>query len=243
MNLHLTNITFLSSALVLTNNIVNGFHIPLQSPYRGNPLYSVSRTKEALPGDQQKIVSASKQELMDLAYNLKDKYGVFIIDSKAKDQLRSAVDDLEAVSERPNYEMETKTLFPGTWQLICTTASSSSLPAPFNNINNGIDTSNIPDFLVNNPIQKSLRQNLEVLQIIKTESNGEVTRVDNVLEYKPPKTLQDILENSVPEQLKALNINPLNVTKSKVSLIHESEIDNTGPSFRTKLKLASIVCK
>ena len=74
-----------------------------------------------------------------------------------------------------------------------------------------------------------------------TES-GTVDRIDHVLEYQPPDTLKQLLDN-LPDPLKSLNINPLHVTEGNVTLIHKATVESVEPVLRTSLSLESIVRK
>lgn len=209
-----------------------------QQRYRGQTgrLYSSTLDGTDAPSiDKSAITQGPKDRLLDTALGLKDKFGVFIIDKKGQEDLRKAVDDLEAVSERPAFDDEVKDIMIGNWTLVCTTSQSTSLPEP---LKGGIDTSKLP-FFNEGPLKQirdSLNKCLVVEQAIKTDDFGDIDRVDHILEYKPPSTLQDIID-----KLPSININPLDVTKGKVILIHEADVSNTGPGFSIKLKLASVV--
>jgi len=188
--------------------------------------------------DKSAITSGPKQRVLDIAYDLKDQFGVFVIDKKGKEDLLQAVENLEAVAEKPAFDDDVKDIMVGDWTLVCTTSSSSgSLPSP---ISGGIDTSKLP-FFNQGPlrdIRQSLNKCLLIQQSIMTKNSDQIDRVDHILEYRPPKTLQDLIDN-----LPSLNINPLDVTRGKVVLVHEADVTNKGPGFSIQLKLASIVCK
>ena len=192
---------------------------------------------EAASLDKSAITSGPKDRLLDVAFDLKDKFGVFVIDKNGQGELRRAVDDLEAVSERPAFDDDIKKALLGQWTLVCTTTSSSSLPSP---IGSGIDTSKLP-FFNQRPLKEirdSLNKCLVVQQSILSKESDDIDRVDHILEYRPPKTLQDILD-----KLPSLNINPLDITRGKVVLVHEADVSNKGPGFSIQLKLASVVGK
>ena len=72
-----------------------------------------------------------------------------------------------------------------------------------------------------------------------------IDRVDNVIEFTPfAETVGDLLGDSVPfAALKDLTLNPLDVKKSKVSLIHKAEVQSVTPVLRTKINLQSYVRK
>lgn len=179
----------------------------------------------------------AKVELLETARSLHDDFGCLIIDSKAQDRLREAVEKLEAVAEPPSAPRE----LIGNWTLLCSTASASLQNGPLDKIN-GIDTSKLP-FFNQGPlksIRDTLNKSLKVQQVIRAEATpGVIDRVDHVLQYAPPDTLSEFLEN-IPDTLKNLNINPLQVSQSKVILVHKAEIDSTSP-LSTKLSLSSII--
>lgn len=181
--------------------------------------------------------TVAKVQLLETARSLHDEFGCLIIDSKAQDRLREAVEKLEAVADPPS---EPKLLI-GNWTLLCSTASASLQNGPLDKIN-GIDTSKLP-FFNEGPlkyIRDTLNKSLMVQQVIRAqEIPGVIDRVDHVLQYAPPDRLSEFLEN-IPDTLKNLNINPLQVSKSKVSLVHKAEVDSTSP-LSTKLSLSSII--
>lgn len=175
----------------------------------------------------------AKQNLVDVAEALKAKEGVLLVDSKAKSDLKKAVAELEAVANPPtNEDYETK--FKGDWTLVCSTSTNAE----------GIDLSKIP-FLNEGPI-KNIRDAINRCLVVKQrirvrEDSGAIDRVDHVLEYQPPDSLTEILDN-LPDALSSLNINPLHVTEGKVTLVHKADVESVTPVLRTKLSLESIIC-
>lgn len=179
--------------------------------------------------------AAAKDALMIVAERIKADQGVLVYDTKAKADLERAVAELEAVGAKPT-QADFEKLFMGDWILACTTATGKD----------GIDTSKIP-FLKDGPLQQirqSLNRSVKVVQSIRSTTNTmTVDRVDHIIEYMPPRTLSDVLGNSVPDALKSLNLNPLELTKSKVSLVHKAEVTSVIPTLSTKLCLQSVVRK
>jgi hypothetical protein len=184
-------------------------------------------------------VSAAKHELLMTCRRLKDRQGLFLVDSASKAEFESAVKALEDVSERPSGESFAEMLL-GDWTLLCTTSTAQP----------GVDESKIPGFLKEGPLQQlrdSIRQAtnryLTVLQVVKKTNDDDTTsvidRIDHVLEYAPPSRFTDFLDN-VPSQLSNFNINPLDVSKSKLSLVHSASI-SSDETLKTKLALKSIV--
>jgi len=117
--------------------------------------------------------------------------------------------------------------------LLCSTATNAD----------GVDTSKIP-FLKQGPL-KSIRdyinRSLKVEQRIRNMTDsGTVDRIDHVLEYQPPDTLKQLLDN-LPDALTSLNINPLHISQGNVTLIHKARVDSVTPVLRTSISLESIV--
>jgi hypothetical protein len=216
----------------------NAFQIakPLQSR---TPLVSLRSTVDGGISPSIDVSrTIAKTELLETAQSLNDKFGCLIIDSKAQEQLREAVEKLEAVTEPPSASKD----LIGNWTLLCSTASASLQNGPLDKIN-GIDTSKLP-FFNEGPLKEirdRLNKSLKVQQVIKAEvTPGIIDRVDHVLQYAPPDTLSAFIEN-IPDTLKNLNINPLQVIQSKVSLVHKAEVESISPVINTKLSLSSII--
>ena len=223
--------------LALLLKSADGFLVKPEDAQLRNTLWPIFSTLDGTDSpslDKDVITAGPRAKLLDVAMGLKDEFGVFIVDTEAQKQLREAVEELEGVAERPTFDAEAKKTMMGDWTLVCTTSSSSALPF------SGIDTKRLP-FFNSSPlkdIRQSLNKCLVVQQAIMARNSNEIDRVDHILQYKPPKTLQDILDS-----LPSFNINPLDVTKGKAVLVHEADVSNTGPGFSIKLKLASVVCK
>jgi hypothetical protein len=220
-----------SGAFVLRQPQHRTTSVPLRSTTTDPP--------EVITVQDEAKVSAARNDLLMTCRRLKDRQGLFLIDSAAKAEFESAVKALEDVSERPPGETFGEMLL-GDWTLLCTTSTTQP----------GVDESKIPGFLKEGPLQQ-LRDNirqatnryLTVLQVVKKtnydDSTSVIDRIDNVLEYAPPSRFTDFLDN-VPSQLSNLNINPLDVSKSKLSLVHSASITSEKP-LATKLALKSIV--
>jgi hypothetical protein len=197
----------------------------------------------------------AKQQLLSVCERLKNENGVFLVDKDARDQLLRAVDDLESRSEPPgsNAWDQTKKLFVGDWTLLCTTTTSSSSNLPV-----VLDRSKLPSFLsgplqtLTNQVSGLSNKYVKVQQRIRTDPNtGDVTRVDHVIEYAPPKTLKEVLSSisttnsnappSIPDALAGLDLNPLEVSKSKLVLVHKATVDTASTNLSTRLTLQSVV--
>lgn len=123
----------------------------------------------------------------------------------------------------------------GNWTLLCTTSTGSK--------SIGLDLSRLPGPIKS--LQEKLTENsnkyVTVKQkILSTKEDGIVDRIDHVIEYSPPSELQDLFKN-LPEQITKLNINPLQVSESKLVLIHKASVDTEKYPVRTRLALTSVV--
>ena len=186
----------------------------------------------------------AKQNLLSVCERLKNENGLFIVDKASRDQLTQAVEELESRSEPPgaNAWDESKRNLVGDWTLLCTTTTNT--PA--------VDRSQIPAFLagplqeVRSRVTRLANTYLKVQQRIRTDPNsGDVTRIDHVIEYAPPKSVKDLLSNSdgpsIPDAIAGLNLNPLDISKSKLVLVHKAAVSTTSTTLTTKLTLQSVV--
>jgi PAP_fibrillin len=211
-----------------------------------SPLDSSVIDVDAAPSTD--VSPQAKEDLIQVAQRLKNVYGLFLVDSKAKQQLKSAVEALEQAAIPPS--AWTDDLW-GDWELICTTASNAD----------GVDTSRLPFFdtgplkQIRDAIRNSANKYLTVTQRIRGDDDVDATaavspssgvqslsRIDHVLEYRPPGELRDVLDN-LPEQLTSVNINPLQVSRSKLVLATVAEgssVSDTEP-LKIQLSLKSIV--
>lgn len=189
------------------------------------------------------LADLAKSDLLETAKSLKDEFGCVLIDSGAQEKLTKVVETLESTAEPP---ADTSGLI-GDWTLLCSTASASIGSEDGGPIEKqtiaGIDTSKLP-FFNEGPIKEirdRLNKSVKVEQLIKA-SDTTIDRVDHVVEYMPPDTLSEFLD-TLPDAIKSLNINPLQVSESKVILVHKAEIESVIPSIKTKLSLQSVVRK
>ena len=177
----------------------------------------------------------AKENLMETAKKLKSEFGSLLVEKAAKDEFKDAVENLENKSEPPSLD-DYSDLFLGDWTLLCTTSTSIE----------GVDTSKLPFFQqdplkkIRDSIRESANKYIKVQQKVRSSKNdGVIDRIDNTIEYEPPESLRELLDN-VPESISQLNINPLQVSKSQLVLIHKATIESEMP-LKTKLALQSVV--
>jgi hypothetical protein len=196
------------------------------------------------------VVDKAKNRVLSLASNIKEdsRTGVFIYDPVVRSDLKRAVADLEAICGNPTDRQ--RQLMIGDWTLLCTTSSANSRDAD-DRSSSKKKGPKLPFKLPELPFQNKVTKSIDVTQRIRCmeeEAVGDakvIDRVDNVIEFTPfAETVGDLLGDSVPfAALKDLTLNPLDVKKSKVSLIHKAEVQSVTPVLRTKINLQSYVRK
>ena len=226
--------------------------------YQRHAAFAIETTSGAtIPTE---TVTKAKSRLKSLAQQMKEesKTGVFITSPKMKASLKKSVAELEAICGLPTER--SRQLMIGNWTLLCTTnsptgtaslsgekKSGKKLPFKFS------DLSVIP---LQNKVQKSFNV-MQRIRCLKDESeegllqSGSqpmdkiINRVDNIIEFCPfADTLEDIIGNESPlSAFKKLKLNPLKVSKSKVTLAHNAEVQSISPVLRTKIALKSIICE
>ena len=197
------------------------------------------------------VVDKAKNRVLSLASNIKEdsKTGVFIADAGVRSDLKRAVADLEAVCGNPT-DRE-RQLMIGDWTLLCTTNSADGRGNDDSSAKRKKKGPKLPFKLPELPFQNKLTKSISVTQRIRCMDEGAVgdakviDRVDNVIEFTPfADTFGDLLGDSLPfAALKDLTVNPLEVKKSKISLIHKAEVQSVTPVLRTKINLQSYVCE
>lgn len=178
------------------------------------------------------ITTDSKEKLQKLALdvNSDSPTGVFILEPEPKEELQKVVSELEAICGPPTEEFRKSMI--GDWKLLCTmntpkfTSPSITNKSPFK----------IPEWFRTNPVQEKIRESVEVTQRIRCiEDDNFIDRVDNIIEFTP-FSLEEVISSSA-----SLNFNPLEVSKSKVTLAHKAEVQSIKPVLRTKIALESII--
>jgi len=169
--------------------------------------------------------------------------GIFLTTPVAMDKLKSAVTRLEAIT--PSMSQREKELLVGDWELLATSRSV--------NVQNSKMT--VPDeaknilFKVKTPkLSDSIRNSITVLQRVQPSSSAVeedevdiINRIDHVIQYTPLKLADLIPENSPLKGLRSWNVNPLEVSQSKITLVHDAEVSSIVPALTTKLALKSVV--
>lgn len=220
-------------------------------------------TTNSSGGDPESILQ-SRNRLLALSKTLASNSpsGKFISRPSDKIKLQKAVNELEALVSSPSDR--DKGMLLGDWTLVATAnLPSSNIRRRFKK-DDSSDNSKKKGWFKNkkqrsglslfgsegkelNPIQKSIRKTISVTQRIRndgpSESGGEINRVDNVVEVTPLDTLEDIIPTESPlfGILGNVNVNPLQVKKSKVVLVHKAEVESTKPVLRTKIAWTSSI--
>lgn len=174
--------------------------------------------------DVKQSVDEAKEKLLSVAMDLKDQYGVLLIDSKAKESFADAVKMLESVAE---VSSDSKDLV-GDWTLVCSSSSSAASERI------KIDTSKFP-FLNEGPvkdIKSTLNDSIEVTQRIKFgEESNSIDKIDHIVAYKPPSQLSSFVKN-LPDAIKNLDINPVSTFYRRLDGIIAALFPASGHNFR-----------
>ena len=182
--------------------------------------------------------SALRIELLDTAKTLTEESptGIFLTAPKAIEEFTAAASRLEAIT--PNMTQRQKEMLVGDWRLVATTRKPS-------NLNLSQIQQSLPFKLKTLPkLNDAIRNSITVLQRIRSdgsEDTGDINRIDNVISYTP-LTLADIVpENSPLSAIRNWNVNPLDVSRGKVALVHNANVESIEPALRTKLGLKSVI--
>ncbi len=217
-------------------------------------------------GDPEAVLQARNRLVaLSKALTTNSPAGKFITRPSSTKKFQQAIADLEAVASSSSPTNRDKEMLLGDWMLIATANVPSSdiqrritekqnnsssndkkrswftMPQRRSGLSNGNSSLN--------PIQKSIQKSFQVTQRIRNDGasssseEGEINRVDNVIEYTPLDTLEDILPKDSPlfNIFGKVNVNPLQVKKSKVVLIHKAEVESVAPVLRTKIAWTSSV--
>ena len=190
------------------------------------------------------VVESARERVLSLASQLKEesKTGVFLSDASSRSDLCRAVADLEAVCG--NMSERSLDLMLGDWTLLCTTSPSRGGGSKNEKQVRKLSLFGSKGGLPELPFQDKLRKSFDVTQRIRAgKEGGAIDRVDNVIQFTPfANKLGDLLGDSSPlSALGDIVINPLELTKSKVALVHDAKVESVSPVLRTKINLKSYV--
>ncbi|KAL7503979.1 hypothetical protein ACHAXN_001680 [Cyclotella atomus] len=227
------------------------------SPHPISRTALTASTIDELPSDttveDPETLLTSRNRLVALASTLSSNSatGRFISRPADKIKLQKAINELESLSG--SMGPKERDLMIGDWTLLVTAyVANSDVRRRFGDTEQtnswlGKGRSGISlfgrDGLSLDPLQKTIRKSIEVTQRIRDmDNNGEINRVDNVIEFTPLDTLSDVIPKESPLAFLAeLNVNPLQVKKGKAVLIHKAEVESVAPVLRTKISWTSSV--
>eukprot|EP00985_Skeletonema_marinoi_P003200 scaffold1329_cov113-Skeletonema_marinoi.AAC.4 len=223
-------------------------------------------TSSSGSGDPEGVLQARNRLIaLSKALTSNSPTGKFITRPSSTKKFQQAIADLEAVASSTTSSSREKELLLGDWKLIATSnvpssdirrritekqnSSSSSSSSDkkkswFNmpQARSGLSSDNSSSL---NPIQKSIQKSFQVTQRIRNDGaeDEEINRVDNVIEFTPLDSLDDIFpkESPLSNIFGQINVNPLQVKKGKVVLIHKAEVESVSPILRTKIAWTSSV--
>lgn len=224
----------------------------------------IETTDSGSSGDPEGVLQARNRLIaLSKALTTNSPTGKFVTRPSDTRKFQQAIADLEAVSSPSSSSANReKELLLGDWKLIATSNVPSSdirrrITEKQSNNNSdkkkswfklpkarsGLSSDNSSSSL--NPLRKSIQKSFQVTQRIRndTAEDGEINRVDNVIEFTPLDTLEDILpkESPLSNIFGSINVNPLQVKKGKVVLIHKAEVESVSPILRTKIAWTSSV--
>eukprot|EP00577_Skeletonema_sp_RCC1716_P013720 CAMPEP_0113423802 /NCGR_PEP_ID=MMETSP0013_2-20120614/29237_1 /TAXON_ID=2843 ORGANISM="Skeletonema costatum, Strain 1716" /NCGR_SAMPLE_ID=MMETSP0013_2 /ASSEMBLY_ACC=CAM_ASM_000158 /LENGTH=496 /DNA_ID=CAMNT_0000311735 /DNA_START=62 /DNA_END=1552 /DNA_ORIENTATION=+ /assembly_acc=CAM_ASM_000158 len=222
-------------------------------------------TSSSGSGDPEGVLQARNRLIaLSKALTSNSPTGKFITRPSSTKKFQQAIADLEAVASSTTSSSREKELLLGDWKLIATanvpssdirrritekqnsnnSSSSDKKKSWFNmpQARSGLSSDNSSSL---NPIQKSIQKSFQVTQRIRNDGaeDEEINRVDNVIEFTPLDSLDDIFpkESPLSNIFGQINVNPLQVKKGKVVLIHKAEVESVSPILRTKIAWTSSV--
>lgn len=219
--------------------------IPTWSFLRGARLYM---TELDVPSDvefhqrtdKKAEVIDARDRLLREAKGLVEKSitGVFLTLPSHRRTLENYVSQLELFAPT-SFTEEDRLACIGDWELVCTSRGptiSSSDEDEKKNVQ-------LLPFSIPDPpaVADSIRKSISILQrIVSDDGTNSINRVDHVIEYTPLTLQQLIPEESPLKFIRDLNINPLEVSRTKLTLVHNAEVESLVPVFRTKISLKTV---
>lgn len=180
------------------------------------------------------IVVEARDELVQIATSLASNSptGLFLTLPSDRSKFMRAVARLEALAV-PDSSSRFESDCIGDWTLVATSRKDLLLDPLLTSISSaaGDDNSSFPSSL--RKLDPKIRNSLRVTQRIRStreEAPDTVDRIDNVIEFDNART------KLLPDFL-----NPLQIDKSKLVLIHKARVESSAPVFRIRLALQSIV--
>ena len=181
--------------------------------------------------------------------------GIFLTTPKAMDEFTSAASKLEAIT--PVMSQREKELLVGDWILVATARNLKRMDTGNNSVPKvPTEVKKLTLQMKTPKLNDAIRNSITVLQRIKAESPAQqedqeamlpsvavndINRIDHVISYTP-LTLADIVpENSPLSAIRNWNVNPLDVSESKLTLVHDANVESIEPALRTKLGLKSVI--
>lgn len=182
------------------------------------PLFRLASDAEAEIVAEESLIAPddgtfhSQEDFLITAQRLARENGKLLLDNpQARNELEDAVKELEETSDTVSIDPQTML---GDWTLVISTATGGPTNPSFESL---------PSFLKDfrSQLIEQSNQNIKVTQRIRSiKSTDEIDRVDHVLEFSPP---------DLP--------NPLEITQTKVILVHQAELKGVT----TKLALTSLI--
>lgn len=217
-------------------------HGRLSAASTSNPTFSSSSStdNDILP------LIETRDRLVDLSRTLssRSRAGKVFISSPAdalkfRDEFVRFESEVASLSKSSTCD---KAMLLGDWTLIAT----ANLPPRFASGGKRKDDDKDTELTKElNPFQKAIQRTIEVTQRIRSiDGSGKIDRVDNVIEFTPLTSLDDILPEDSPltkfDNLLDL-VNPLKVKKAKVVLVHKAEVESVHPVLRTRIAWTSTI--
>lgn len=182
------------------------------------------------------IVLEARDELVQIASSLvsNSPTGLFLTVPSDRSKFMRAVARLEALAV-PDSSERFEADCIGDWTLLATSRKDPLLDPLLSSISSGDDgnDSSFPQSWSMRKLDPKIRNSLRVTQRIRAtreDAPETMDRIDNVIEFDNART------KLLPDFL-----NPLQIDKSKLVLIHKARVESSSPVFRIRLALQSIV--
>jgi hypothetical protein len=206
-------------------------------------LFSSSTSELDIPSDMEEemrvdVVNARNRLLMETKNLVENSItGLFLTIPSDRFAFQKLVTQLEVLAPATFTQRDLLQCI-GDWELLCTsrgpTVSSSKEETK--------SSQSLPFSLPKPP--DSVRKSISVVQRIVAENDSNIiNRIDHIIEYTPLSLQQLIPEESPLKIIRDLNINPLEVSRTKLTLVHNAQVESLTPVFRTKISLKNVTGK